>query len=201
MLLLGCFWNRLQRYKKVLTPANIITKIVYLFHMVTLTTSRSIRWICIMWWLLRRWRVNTGEDDAAVVPMFGKIAAPFVQCLVTPTTCNNGRMESKSVKYFGYHELAYLHPNHFTPDPEVVRSYGIPVHLPPLSLFPKYQINLQLIHKRNKLLPLPTPSLFPNLLILLLILHKRNKLNRTSSSASRRSMHIMTVESKGSIPR
>ena len=81
--------------------------------MVTLTTSRSIRWICIMSWRLRRWRVNTGEDDAAVVPMFGKIAAPFVQCLVTPTTCNNGRMDSKSVKYFGYHELAYLHPNHF----------------------------------------------------------------------------------------
>lgn len=29
------------------------------------------------------------------------------------------------VRYRGYHELAYLHPNRFTPDPEVVRRHGL----------------------------------------------------------------------------
>ena len=89
-------------------------------------------------WLLRRKAVTTTEDDSAVVPAFAKVAAPFLQCLITPSTCNNGRMEPKSVKYPGYHELAYLHPNHFTPDPEVVRSYGIPVPSFPSQLSPFY---------------------------------------------------------------
>ena len=32
---------------------------------------------------------------------------------------------AKHVRYNGYHELAYLHPNRFTPDPERVRTHGI----------------------------------------------------------------------------
>lgn len=31
----------------------------------------------------------------------------------------------KTVVYHGYHELAYLHPNRFSPSPEVTRSYGL----------------------------------------------------------------------------
>lgn len=31
----------------------------------------------------------------------------------------------KHLRYDGYHELAYLHPNRFTPDPESVRKHGI----------------------------------------------------------------------------
>ena len=76
-------------------------------------------------WLLRRKAVTTTEDDSAVVPAFAKVAAPFLQCLITPSTCNNGRMEPQSSKYPSYHELAYLHPNHFQPNPEIVKSYGI----------------------------------------------------------------------------
>lgn len=81
-------------------------------------------------WFLRLHGVNTGEDDADVVPAFGKIAGPFIQCLVTPTTCNTGKSENKSSKYPGYHELAYLHPNHFMPSCEVVKGYGIDVEKP-----------------------------------------------------------------------
>lgn len=81
-------------------------------------------------WLLRRTAVTTTEDDSAVVPAFAKVAAPFLQCLITPSTCNNGRMEPKSVKYPGYHELAYLHPNHFSPNEEIVRCYGIDTKSP-----------------------------------------------------------------------
>jgi predicted glycosyltransferase len=81
-------------------------------------------------WLLRIHGVNSGEDDAAVVPAFGKVTAPFIQCLVVPIPCNTGSMERNTVHYPGYHELAYLHPNHFTPDPKIVEAYGIDTSKP-----------------------------------------------------------------------
>ena len=74
-------------------------------------------------WLLRRSSANTGEDDMAVVPAWAKIAGPFVQTLLSPEVCDNGKLNAKSVKYNSYHELAYLHPNHFTPDKSVVEKY------------------------------------------------------------------------------
>lgn len=76
-------------------------------------------------WLLRKHRVNIGEDDAYIVPAFGKVAGPFVQCLMTPVSCHNGKMETKSVHYPGFQKLTYLHPKWFKADIEVVRKYGI----------------------------------------------------------------------------
>lgn len=78
-------------------------------------------------WVLRKWRINTGEDDMNVVPLFGKVAGPFIQVYAVPDVCKTGTAEKKSIHYPGYHELAYLHPNHFTPNPEVVEEYGIDV--------------------------------------------------------------------------
>jgi hypothetical protein len=42
---------------------------------------------------------------------------------LSPQVCNNGKWVNKSIKYEGYHELAYLHPNHFTPSRDLVESY------------------------------------------------------------------------------
>ena len=81
--------------------------------------------------------IAMGEDDADVVPNYAKLVYPFASVVLTPDSCKNGKWESKSSKYPGYHELAYLHPNHFTPDPEVVRSYGIPVPSSPSQLVPQ----------------------------------------------------------------
>lgn len=67
--------------------------------------------------------IITGEDDADVVPNFIKLAAPFVDAYLSPIVCNNGKLDSISIKYHSYHELAYLHPNHFTPDKGVVKNY------------------------------------------------------------------------------
>lgn len=33
--------------------------------------------------------------------------------------------KKKQVRYNGYHELAYLHPNYFTPDPEILKELGL----------------------------------------------------------------------------
>ena len=81
-------------------------------------------------WLLRIHGVNTGEDDAAVISMFIKIAKPFIDGYVAPDPCEMGLVEPKTAHYPGYHELAYLHPNHFTADAKVVTGYGIDVTKP-----------------------------------------------------------------------
>lgn len=65
----------------------------------------------------------TGEDDADVVPMYAGMVYPFASEIITPAVCDNGKYEKKSLKYNSYHELAYLHPNHFTPDKKIVEKY------------------------------------------------------------------------------
>lgn len=80
-------------------------------------------------WLMRRDSINTGEDDLAVVPQFGYIAGVFVKCHLAPVSCDVGFLTKKCFKYAGYHELAYLHPNHFTPDRTIVEKY-FPVGFP-----------------------------------------------------------------------
>jgi len=67
--------------------------------------------------------VIVNEDDADAVPLFSKLGYPWSTHILSPTVCNNGKWEKKSIKYDGYHELAYLHPNHFLPDKDLVESY------------------------------------------------------------------------------
>lgn len=73
--------------------------------------------------------VNVNEDDAAVVPLYSKLSYPWASIILSPTSCLNGKWENKSIKYSGYHELAYLHPTLFTPSSEVVNKY-IPLNSP-----------------------------------------------------------------------
>lgn len=74
-------------------------------------------------WLTRKYRVTTVEDDMRVVPLFQRIAGPFIQTMLSPVSCDNWKLEPKTVKYAGFHKLAYLHPNQFTPDKHVVDKY------------------------------------------------------------------------------
>ena len=74
-------------------------------------------------WLTKKYRVNTGEDDMRVVPLFQQMSKPFVQTILSPMVCDNWKLEPKSVKYASYHELAYLHPNHFSAEKSVVEKY------------------------------------------------------------------------------
>lgn len=61
------------------------------------------------------------EDDFEVVPRFAKIAGPFASKLICPNCCSAWKWNHKKIGYNSYHELAYLHPNHFTPDREKVK--------------------------------------------------------------------------------
>lgn len=70
--------------------------------------------------------INVNEDDSDVVPLYSKISYPWSTRILSPRVCNNGKWEKKSIKYEGYHELAYLHPDHFTPSKEILKKYNIP---------------------------------------------------------------------------
>lgn len=50
--------------------------------------------------------------------------APFTDAILT-STCFKKNLGKKQVRYNGYHELAYLHPNYFKPDPSVFDSLGL----------------------------------------------------------------------------
>jgi predicted glycosyltransferase len=67
--------------------------------------------------------INVNEDDADAVPLHSKLAYPLISNVVSPIVCDNSKWEHKSIKYPGYHELAYLHPNHFTPDIDICKKY------------------------------------------------------------------------------
>ena len=69
--------------------------------------------------------ISCNEDDANVVPNFAILSYPPANTILTPIVCNNGKWNDKSTKYPSYHELAYLHPNHFTANREIVENYGI----------------------------------------------------------------------------
>lgn len=74
--------------------------------------------------------INCNEDDAAVVPLYAKLSYPGANAILNPIVCNSGKWDNKATKYPGYQELAYLHPNHFTPSREVVESYKIDTEKP-----------------------------------------------------------------------
>ena len=111
---LGIFWDMLVRDWRML-------RFVRKHHIDLLTGSTPE--VAQVGWLTRKYRINTGEDDMRIVPLFQKLAGPFIQTMLSPVTCDNWKLESKTIKYAGFHKLAYLHPNQFTPDRKVVDKY------------------------------------------------------------------------------
>ena len=53
------------------------------------------------------------EDDLKQVKIWAILTAPVATKLICPDSCDAWLWNYKAQKYPGYHELAYLHPNHF----------------------------------------------------------------------------------------
>jgi uncharacterized protein len=69
--------------------------------------------------------LHFSDDDPDVVPMVVKYAHPFADTILCPDCLSFRKHEKKTVKYSGYHELAYLHPKRFTPDPKILDEVGL----------------------------------------------------------------------------
>jgi predicted glycosyltransferase len=75
--------------------------------------------------LTGRESVSFNDDDADVVPLIAWTSYPFSRAVLAPSVTRMGRFERKTLRYDGYHELCYLHPDRFTPDPGVLDELGI----------------------------------------------------------------------------
>jgi predicted glycosyltransferase len=67
--------------------------------------------------------------DTEIATLTNAFAYPLADYVCTPD-CYQGTVRGNHIRYAGYHELAYLHPNRFTPDPEIVRARGIDPSVP-----------------------------------------------------------------------
>lgn len=74
-------------------------------------------------------RINVlvfSEDDWFIVPKFAKLVYPFASSILSPYSCDNGKWEKKSVKYWGFQKLSYLHPSIFTPALDICNNFVRP---------------------------------------------------------------------------
>ena len=63
--------------------------------------------------------------DTENATLSNRLTFPFATAVVTPDCYEAPVPSAKHVTYAGYHELAYTHPNRFTPDPERLRDFGV----------------------------------------------------------------------------
>ena len=67
-----------------------------------------------------------GITDTEHASVTNKLTFPLLTKICTPS-CYIHDVGKKQVRYEGYHELAYLHPNRFKPDSEVLKAAGLDV--------------------------------------------------------------------------
>jgi uncharacterized protein len=65
------------------------------------------------------------EDDQVIVPSFARLAYPLSSYIATPACLAYENHGEKHLIYQGYHELAYLHPDNFTSDPQIRPLLGL----------------------------------------------------------------------------
>jgi len=80
-------------------------------------------WAAQVGWLMRKPSVIFYDTESARVQ--NALTYPFATRIVVPY-CYQGKLpEHKAVRYSGYHELSYLHPDYFTPSREIAVANGL----------------------------------------------------------------------------
>lgn len=62
--------------------------------------------------------------DTEHATLIRRLAFPFADTICTPA-CFQDNLGEKQVRYPGYHELAYLHPDQFTPEEGILEDVGV----------------------------------------------------------------------------
>jgi len=68
---------------------------------------------------------NFNEDDDNIVPLYAKISYPFSTKIINPDCLKFSKWKDKRILHNSYHELAYLHPNNFNPDVNILKKYNL----------------------------------------------------------------------------
>jgi hypothetical protein len=69
------------------------------------------------------------NDDEMATEVAGQLTHPFATFIYTPQAFSKD-LGLKHRRYNGYHELAYLHPNRFEPDANVLARHGVDADSP-----------------------------------------------------------------------
>lgn len=73
-------------------------------------------------WMQRKKCIIFNDTEHAEIAQ--KLTYPFCDVICTPS-CFKKDVGKKQVRYNGYHELAYLHPAYFTPQPAILKELGL----------------------------------------------------------------------------
>jgi uncharacterized protein len=76
----------------------------------------------IVGFLLRIKTIFNAEDDASYTFLQATFTYPFINRIMSPMATNLGIFNRKKTAYDGFHKLAYLHPNYFNQNDELVKS-------------------------------------------------------------------------------
>ena len=68
--------------------------------------------------------ISFDDDDMTATPVFAKYANK-ANIVLTPTALAFEKRGDHHFNYPGYHELAYLHPKRFTPNPDIWETLGL----------------------------------------------------------------------------
>lgn len=63
-------------------------------------------------------------EDTEQSSRMHKVVMPFSDAVITPS-CFQNDFGDKQININGYSEIAYLHPNYFKPDPEILKILGV----------------------------------------------------------------------------
>lgn len=72
--------------------------------------------------LARCRRIVFTDTETAITA--NRITFPFANTIVTPEAYPHN-LGPRQVRYNGFHELAYVHPDYFSPNPETLKKYGL----------------------------------------------------------------------------
>lgn len=71
-------------------------------------------------------RITITEDDYEIIKPLANISYPLTNVILCPEPCSVGKWNHKKIGYQGYMKLAYLHPNYFRKNEDVLNRYNLP---------------------------------------------------------------------------
>ncbi len=69
--------------------------------------------------------ISITEDDYSIVKQLAKLSYPYTDSILCPQVTDVGSYSAKKIGYPGYMKMAYLHPNFFHPNVEILTKYNL----------------------------------------------------------------------------
>lgn len=114
--LVALFWEWLKRTYSIMSMHR------YYGFDLAIGTSVSIPYLTLFFGVKS---INVQEDDDRVVPLHAILAYPFSSLIMNPRCLQYRFFKKKRYIHDSLHEMAYLAPDRFLRDPEIVKKYNL----------------------------------------------------------------------------